>query len=333
MSGASSSESPTCYRHPGRRTYVRCTRCDRYICGECMRVGPVGHQCAECVREGARAVRQPRTPFGGRQRSATPVVTYTLISLNALVFVMQVTVMGLERQLALWPPAVASGQTYRLVTSAFLHYGAMHLLLNMWALYVVGPPLEMWLGRLRFGALYAVSALGGSVLVYLIAPLNTATAGASGAVFGLFGATFMVARRLHLDRAHRDQLGFHVPRAGDQLAGARRRAGNGCAGGSDLRLRAQGTSELDPGHSDDHRFGCVRRADRLAHSRFARTVRWAPQPELNTSKPIAACLRVSSGNPTRSHLNLPRSRGGAATYRQQALRRTTKWSGRANSES
>lgn len=126
-------------------------------------------------------------------------VTYTLISLNALVFVMQVTVMGLERQLALWPPAVASGQTYRLVTSAFLHYGAMHLLLNMWALYVVGPPLEMWLGRLRFGALYAVSALGGSVLVYLIAPLNTATAGASGAVFGLFGATFMVARRLHLD--------------------------------------------------------------------------------------------------------------------------------------
>lgn len=196
MSGASSSESPTCYRHPGRRTYVRCTRCDRYICGECMRVGPVGHQCAECVREGARAVRQPRTPFGGRQRSATPVVTYTLISLNALVFVMQVTVMGLERQLALWPPAVASGQTYRLVTSAFLHYGAMHLLLNMWALYVVGPPLEMWLGRLRFGALYAVSALGGSVLVYLIAPLNTATAGASGAVFGLFGATFMVARRL-----------------------------------------------------------------------------------------------------------------------------------------
>ncbi|MCL6001976.1 rhomboid family intramembrane serine protease, partial [Neisseria meningitidis] len=115
------------------------------------------------------------------------------------VFVMQVTVRGLERQLAFWPPAVASGQTYRLVTSAFLHYGAMHLLLNMWALYVVGQPLEMWLGRLRFGALDAVSALGGSVLVYLIAPLNTATAGASGAVFGLFGATFMVARRLHLD--------------------------------------------------------------------------------------------------------------------------------------
>ncbi|OSC42085.1 rhomboid family intramembrane serine protease [Mycobacterium decipiens] len=164
-----------------------------------MRVGPVGHQCAECVREGARTVRQPRTQFGGRQRSATPVVTYALIALNVLAFAMQTTVLGLERQLVLWPPAVASGQLYRLVTSAFMHYGAVHLLLNMWALYVVGPPLEMWLGRLRFGALYALSALGGSVLVYLIAPLSTATAGASGAVFGLFGAIFMVAKRLNLD--------------------------------------------------------------------------------------------------------------------------------------
>jgi len=85
------------------------------------------------------------------------------------------------------------------VTSMFLHYGAAHLLLNMWALYVVGPPLEMWLGRLRFGALYALSGLGGSVLVYLLSPLNTATAGASGAIFGLFGATFVVGRRLTLD--------------------------------------------------------------------------------------------------------------------------------------
>ncbi len=82
---------------------------------------------------------------------------------------------------------------------SFLHYGATHLLLNMWALYIVGPPLEMWLGRLRFGALYALSGLGGSVLAYLLSPLNTATAGASGAVFGLFGATFVVGKRLALD--------------------------------------------------------------------------------------------------------------------------------------
>jgi membrane associated rhomboid family serine protease len=164
-----------------------------------MRAAAVGHQCVECVQAGARTVRQPRTHFGGRQRSATPVVTYALIGINVAVFIVQMASGSLEKQLALWPPAVADGQLYRLVTAAFLHYGATHLLLNMWALYVVGPPLEIWLGRLRFGALYALSGLGGSVLVYLLSPLNTATAGASGAIFGLFGATFVVAKRLTLD--------------------------------------------------------------------------------------------------------------------------------------
>ncbi len=163
-----------------------------------MRTAAVGHQCVECVQAGARTIRQPRTQFGGRQRSARPVVTYVLIAINVLTFILQISLGGLERQLALWPPYVADGQLYRLVTSAFLHYGATHLLLNMWALYVVGPPLEMWLGRLRFSALYALSGLGGSVLVYLLTR-DVATAGASGAVFGLFGATFVVGRRLALD--------------------------------------------------------------------------------------------------------------------------------------
>ncbi|WP_082959972.1 rhomboid family intramembrane serine protease [Mycobacterium sp. 852002-53434_SCH5985345] len=191
--------APSCYRHPGRPTYVRCNRCERYICGDCMREAAVGQQCVECVRAGARTIRQPRTRFGGRQRSATPVLTYALIAINVAAFVLQMASGQLERQLALWPPAVADGQFYRLVTSAFLHYGATHLLFNMWALYVVGPPLEMWLGRLRFGALYALGGLGGSVLVYLVSPLDTATAGASGAIFGLFGATFVVGKRLAVD--------------------------------------------------------------------------------------------------------------------------------------
>ncbi|WP_156766807.1 rhomboid family intramembrane serine protease [Mycobacterium sp. E2327] len=191
-------EAPTCYRHPGRQTYLRCNRCERYICPDCMRAAAVGHQCVECVEAGARSIRQPRTQFGGRERTGTPVITFALIAINVGVFALQMSVRGLQSQLVLWPPAVADGQLYRLVTSAFVHYGAAHLLLNMWALYVVGPPLEMLLGRLRFGALYALSLLGGSVLVYLIT-LNTATAGASGAVFGLFGATFVVAKRLNLD--------------------------------------------------------------------------------------------------------------------------------------
>ena len=163
-----------------------------------MRPAAVGHQCVECVQEGARTIRQPRTQFGGRERAGMPVVTYALIAINVLTFALQISMRGLQEQLELWPPAVADGQLYRLVTSAFVHYGATHLLLNMWALYVVGPPLEMLLGRLRFAALYALSGLGGSVLVYLLT-LNVPTAGASGAVFGLFGAAFVVAKRLNLN--------------------------------------------------------------------------------------------------------------------------------------
>jgi membrane associated rhomboid family serine protease len=164
-----------------------------------MRSAAVGHQCVECVRAGAKTIRQPRTRFGARQRSTTPILTYALIAANVAVFVLQLSFHDLDLTLAMWPKGVAVGQLYRMATSAFVHYGPAHLLFNMWALYVVGPPLEMWLGRLRYGALYALSALGGSVLVYLLSPLNSATAGASGAVFGLFGAIFVVARRLELD--------------------------------------------------------------------------------------------------------------------------------------
>jgi membrane associated rhomboid family serine protease len=127
------------------------------------------------------------------------VVSYGLIALNVLAFIGQMSSAQLDSELVLWSPAVADGQIYRLLTSAFLHYGAMHLLLNMWALYVVGPSLEGLLGRARFSALYLLSALGGSVTVYLLAPLTTATAGASGAIFGLFGATLIVGRRLRMD--------------------------------------------------------------------------------------------------------------------------------------
>ena len=164
-----------------------------------MRSASVGHQCVDCVAAAPQIVQTPTTAFGGIRRGATPVLTYVLIAVNVVVFLLPAVSPGLQAKLALWPPAVAGGETYRLVTSAFIHYGIAHLLFNMWALYVLGPPLEQWLGRWRFGALYALSALGGSVVVYLFSPLNAATGGASGAVFGLFGATFVMAKRLNLD--------------------------------------------------------------------------------------------------------------------------------------
>jgi membrane associated rhomboid family serine protease len=164
-----------------------------------MNDAAVGHQCTECVGAGAKTVHQPRTSFGGRQHGAKPVVTYALIAVNVLMFALQTVSADLQSELVLFSPAVADGDLYRLLTSAFLHYGVTHLLFNMWALYVVGPPLEAQLGRLRFSALYVLSALGGSVLVYLLSSLGAATAGASGAIFGLFGATFVVGKRLNLD--------------------------------------------------------------------------------------------------------------------------------------
>ncbi len=259
MTGPSAPQSPTavptCYWHPNRTTQLRCTRCDRPICPDCMRTAAVGQHCVECVRAGARTVRQPRTQFGGRERSATPVVTYALIAINVLTFVLQISVRGLQSQLVLWPPAVADGQLYRLATSAFVHYGPPHLMLNMWALYVVGPPLEMLLGRLRFGALYALSLLGGSVLVYLLT-LNTQTAGASGAVFRAFrrhicGGEAAQPRLALGCRGYRDQLALHFrcsrgQFSTDQLAGARGRAGHRRVGRRGLRLRAEELSEPDP---------------------------------------------------------------------------------------
>jgi membrane associated rhomboid family serine protease len=164
-----------------------------------MRSAAVGHQCVECVDEGAKSVPQPRTAFGST-RANVPVVTYVLIAANVVMFILQKAVPGVYEQLVLWPAGIAGrGEWWRLATSAFLHADVMHILFNMWALWVIGPALERWLGRVRYLALYALSALGGSVLVYLLTPVNVPTLGASGAIFGLFGATLVLSRKLNFD--------------------------------------------------------------------------------------------------------------------------------------
>lgn len=153
----------------------------------------------DCVHAAAHSIPPARTAAGGILRQGIPVVTYALIAANVAVFVLQIASRAVQYKFALLPGYVAGGQYYRLLSSAFMHYGIVHILFNMWALYVLGPPLEEHLGRLRYATLYLLSALGGSVVVYLFSPLNAATAGASGAIFGLFGATLVAARRLKLD--------------------------------------------------------------------------------------------------------------------------------------
>ncbi|GII56160.1 rhomboid family intramembrane serine protease [Planotetraspora thailandica] len=187
---------PTCFRHPDRETYVRCQRCDRSICPDCMHVASVGHQCVECVREGSRSVRQAKAPFGGGA-VIQPRVTWALLIINVLVFGLQYLMPGrFENEFAVSAPYIYFGEWWRLITGAFLHSGTFHILFNMWALYAVGPEIERRLGSLRFGALYLLSALGGSVAIYLF---GTAAVGASGAIYGLFGALFVLAKRLGYD--------------------------------------------------------------------------------------------------------------------------------------
>ncbi len=169
-----------------------------------MRSAAVGHQCVDCVAAAAAAARPVttvRSGAAGRTGFAftDAPVTYSLIAVNVVMFVLQSASRSLESRLVLWPPAVAGGEWWRIFTSAFMHYGVTHILFNMWALWVVGPPLERWLGRGRFLALYVLSALGGGVLAYLLSPLNSATAGASGAIFGLFGATLVIGKRVNMD--------------------------------------------------------------------------------------------------------------------------------------
>ncbi|WP_091294338.1 rhomboid family intramembrane serine protease [Micromonospora halophytica] len=224
--GGSVPATPVCYRHPDRETCVRCTRCDRPICPECMRDASVGHQCPECVNEGRRSVRPARTAFGGGAAGRRGLVTRTLITLNLLMMVLSIASDGggdsmaggglggllgggtpltqWGAVLAEWPPrfpveGIVTGEWYRLVTAMFLHYGLVHLLLNMWALWVLGRELEALLGPLRFLALYLVAGLGGNVAAYLFSSPNAASAGASTAIFGLFAAVFVLMRRLGRD--------------------------------------------------------------------------------------------------------------------------------------
>jgi membrane associated rhomboid family serine protease len=190
---------PTCYRHPDRETYVRCQRCDRSICPDCMRAASVGHQCVECVREGSKTIRQAEAPFGGRPVT-TPVVTWTLMAINVLAYLGEIVNAPLVlNRFQMSADQVAAGEWWRLFTGAFLHAAPptyYHILFNMWALYVIGPQLERMLGSARFAAVYLLAALGGSVAVYLF---GSASVGASGAIYGLFGAMFVVARRLGYD--------------------------------------------------------------------------------------------------------------------------------------
>ena len=191
-----------CYRHPDRQSFIICQRCGRTICAECQTQAAVGVHCPECVREARESAprtsgRATRTRIKRSMRpsSGVPVVTYTLIALNVIVFALDFVTGG-----SLYPWLAYRGdftetQPWRMLTSTFMHASVLHLLFNMFSLFIFGRLIEQAIGRVRYAVLYLLAAFGGSVAVLLLAP-TSAVVGASGAIFGLLGAFFIIQRRL-----------------------------------------------------------------------------------------------------------------------------------------
>ncbi len=205
----------TCYRHPDRETRVSCSSCGRPICPDCMTPTPVGMRCPECASQRTRVVRNPTgTPTGF---GAFPA-TYVLIAINVVVFLIEIAngAGGLFNEqgsrfvadFGLYGPSVAEGEWYRLLTSGFLHANLIHIGFNMLLLFFLGRLLEPALGTPRFLALYFASLLAGSLGALILEP-NSLGIGASGAIFGIAGATFVIARGRGME-ALAGQVGFLI---------------------------------------------------------------------------------------------------------------------------
>jgi membrane associated rhomboid family serine protease len=199
------SETPStatfCVRHPDRQTYLACTRCGRPACPQCLVPASVGFHCVDCLA----SQPQPRgkTLLGAASTDGRPKVTRAIMAVVILAFIAQQAIPTLTNDFALLGLAVdeqgwigvGAGEWWRVITVGFLHAGLIHLAFNMYALWLLGTALEEVLGHLRFAALYVVSLIGGSTASLLFNPPNQAAVGASGAIFGLFGALVIINRR------------------------------------------------------------------------------------------------------------------------------------------
>lgn len=216
---------PVCYRHPGRESHIRCQRCERPICPDCMREASVGFQCPDCVAEGARTQRSPRTSYGGLIPANAGATSLVLIGINVVVWLVIQATGGAASRLVdllalrpngacasggalyevsaaqcasvsgLWLPGVVDGAFWQLGTTMFTQVGLTHLFFNVLNIYLLGPQLEAAFGRARYLALFLLSGLAGSAAVYWLSHEYSPTIGASGAVYGLLGAILVVVLR------------------------------------------------------------------------------------------------------------------------------------------
>ncbi|HEX2241154.1 MAG TPA: rhomboid family intramembrane serine protease [Actinomycetota bacterium] len=219
------SEETFCYAHPKTATKLRCSRCDRPICGRCAIPASVGQHCPECVAEARRTTRRVKSVA----RATAPVVL-GLIAINVVVFLGQMTMPDLTNRFAAFVAAIDGGEWWRLLTAMFLHGGVIHIAFNMYVLYGYGPHVEQTFGSVRFLILYLICGFGGSALSYAFNDCLSRSVGASGALFGVVGLLLVyfykrsgsrfnaeAMRTLLIFVALNLVLGFVVPRI-DNLA-------------------------------------------------------------------------------------------------------------------
>lgn len=199
---------PVCYRHADRETRLACSNCERPICWDCVTPAPVGQRCPECARPSGRQARLKR-------HDAAPVSMAIMVVCAAL-FAAGLLVPGLGERLFLWFgqhnfSVTAGGDWWRVLTAGFLHAGLMHVLFNMWALSAFGPPLEREAGSMPFAGLYLAALLWGGVAFLWLGEPRDFAVGASGAIFGLFGAWTAIAlanRRTSIGQMQLRQMGM-----------------------------------------------------------------------------------------------------------------------------
>ena len=188
--------SPTsvCYRHSTRESWVLCQRCGNTICGDCQRPAAVGFHCPDCVKAAAPAtakvVSGPKLRRAVRGR--TPV-TVALLAIMAVVYVAQFLTQDVITAYLGYIPALTWQEPWRLVTVAFVHGSITHILFNGYSLWVLGNLLERTLGSARFLTVFFASTIAGSLAVLAFGS-SSFVVGASGGIFGLFAALFVVNR-------------------------------------------------------------------------------------------------------------------------------------------
>lgn len=210
---------PGCWWHPNRPTGLSCSRCGRPACPDCLREAPVGFQCTDCVHSGTQQQRRRHRGYqeaglgvrtiAGARPSGSFLATQAILAVNVLVFLVTVVqarslndnqVSNVFQLGVLWGQATfGADEWWRLFTSGFLHYGPIHIAVNMFSLWMMGRALEPVFGKVRYLTLYFVSMLGASTAVLLFDNLDGGTAGASGALFGLMGAYAVIVLKLRLN--------------------------------------------------------------------------------------------------------------------------------------